>query len=157
MNNSKIRVYLDNCCFNRPFDNQTSLVINMESIAKLYIQSKILVGDYDFVWSDILEFENSNNPFEERNKRIIKWKKIAVVKVESTNEVIENAKKYMELGIKPKDALHISSSVFGKADYFLTTDNGIIKKSQKIKDVKIMNPIDFVKEMEENNEDGRID
>ena len=35
----KLKVYLDNCCFNRPFDDQTSLVVNMESIAKLYIQS----------------------------------------------------------------------------------------------------------------------
>lgn len=47
-------------CFNRPFDNQASLVVHMESIAKLYIQSKILLGDYGFIWSDILEFENSS-------------------------------------------------------------------------------------------------
>ena len=149
----KLKVYLDNCCFNRPFDDQTSLVVNMESIAKLYIQSKILVGDYDFIWSDILEFENSNNPFKERKKRINKWKSIAAINVESTEVVIAKAKKLVSLGLKSKDALHISSSICGGADYFLTTDKGIIKKSQHINEVKILNPIDFVKEMEEHDED----
>lgn len=36
-----IRIYLDNCMFNRPFDNQTQMRIRLESEAKLYIQDKI--------------------------------------------------------------------------------------------------------------------
>jgi len=38
----KIRVYLDNCCFNRPYDNQTNLLIYLETEAKLFIQNLIL-------------------------------------------------------------------------------------------------------------------
>ena len=52
--NTKHTLYLDNCCFNRPFDDQTQLLINIESIAKIYIQSKILMGDYNLLWSDML-------------------------------------------------------------------------------------------------------
>jgi hypothetical protein len=27
-------IYLDNCCFNRPFDDQTQIVIYLETISK---------------------------------------------------------------------------------------------------------------------------
>jgi hypothetical protein len=38
----KIKVYLDNCCFNRPYDDQTQLRIELETKAKLYIQQQII-------------------------------------------------------------------------------------------------------------------
>ena len=59
-----MRIYLDNCCFNRPFDNQNQLKIHLETQAKLYIQAQIKQGIYDLVWSYILEYENQMNPFE---------------------------------------------------------------------------------------------
>ena len=152
MNNKVIKIYLDNCCYNRPFDDQSQLIINIESIAKLYIQSMILAGRFELVWSDILEYENSKNPFEERSIRIIKWKSVAKTKVESTHSVIEEAKNIVQHGIRPKDALHISSAITAKADYFITTDKGIIRRAGEISKVIILNPIDFVKEMEGENE-----
>ena len=38
----KIKVYLDNCSYNRPFDDQKQLRISLETQAKLYIQSLIV-------------------------------------------------------------------------------------------------------------------
>lgn len=148
----KLKVYLDNCCYNRPFDDQSQLLINIESMAKLYIQSKILAGEINLVWSDILEYENSKNPFEERRKRIVKWKLIATVIIQSTAEVIEKAKNLVQIGLKPKDALHLSSAIIAKADYFITTDKGIMRKANEVNGIKVINPIDFVKELEKENE-----
>jgi hypothetical protein len=34
---NKLKLYLDNCCFNRPFDNQSQLKIYLETQAKLAI------------------------------------------------------------------------------------------------------------------------
>jgi hypothetical protein len=36
-----MKIYLDNCVFNRPFDNQNAIRIRLEAEAKLYIQSLI--------------------------------------------------------------------------------------------------------------------
>jgi len=36
-----MRVYLDNCCFNRPYDDQGFLSIYLETQAKLSIQDLI--------------------------------------------------------------------------------------------------------------------
>jgi len=33
-----------------------------------------------------------------------------------------------------------------KCDYFISTDNGIVKRRETIQDIKIRNPLDFVRE-----------
>ncbi len=47
----KLRIYLDNCCFNRPFDNQNDMKIKIETEAKLSIQEIIKKDEIDVVWS----------------------------------------------------------------------------------------------------------
>ena len=39
-----LRVYLDNCCYNRPYDDQSQLKISMEAQSKLEIQQQIRDG-----------------------------------------------------------------------------------------------------------------
>lgn len=39
-----MKIYLDNCCFNRPFDDQIQIRIRLESEAKLKIQEEIQKG-----------------------------------------------------------------------------------------------------------------
>ena len=44
-----MKIYLDNCCFNRPFDDQSQVKIHIEAQAKLDIKKKIKKGKYDLV------------------------------------------------------------------------------------------------------------
>ena len=46
-------VYLDNCCYNRPFDDQTQERIHLESEAILTILKRGQMGIYKIVGSDI--------------------------------------------------------------------------------------------------------
>ncbi len=73
--NNKIKVYLDNCCFNRPYDDQSSLSVRLETEATLHIQEIIKSNNITLGWSYILDFENNANPFEDRRSEIKKWKK----------------------------------------------------------------------------------
>ena len=50
MSEKKIKVYFDNCCYNRPFDRQDQDLIRLETEAKLIIQNKIREGLYSLVW-----------------------------------------------------------------------------------------------------------
>jgi len=61
-----MRIYFDNCCYNRPFDDQRQLRIRLESEAKLEIQAKILERKYELAWSYIIDFENELNSFDSR-------------------------------------------------------------------------------------------
>ena len=47
-----MRVYLDNCCYNRPFDDQSQLKVRLETEAKLAIQAMMRTGVLEYVWSD---------------------------------------------------------------------------------------------------------
>ena len=87
----KMRIYLDNCAFNRPFDDQSQIRIRLESEAKLYIQDKIGQQEIELVWSYILDLENEQNPFEERKRAIEKWKSVAVLDIEETQELLAAA------------------------------------------------------------------
>jgi len=43
-----MKVYLDNCCFNRPFDDQASMIVSMETEAKLHVQDLIRQGEFQY-------------------------------------------------------------------------------------------------------------
>ena len=144
-----INLYLDNCCFNRPYDDQSQLVIKLETEAKIAIQERIKKGLYLLHWSYILDFENSNNPFIERKTEIKKWKELSVSDIGETDTIIDRMNKLCTLGIKTLDSLHISCSIEQNCSYFLTVDKGILKKAQYIKEIKVLSPIEFIIEMEE--------
>ncbi|MDR2732709.1 MAG: hypothetical protein LBB36_05770 [Fibromonadaceae bacterium] len=36
-----MKIYLDNCCYNRPFDDQRQIRVSLETQAKLHIQEQI--------------------------------------------------------------------------------------------------------------------
>ena len=136
-----MRVYLDNCAFNRPFDDQSHIRNRLEAEAKLYIQALIKDGSLDLVWSYILEMENDHNPFQEKRNAIAKWKRLSISDILESASIITNAKELMSLGVKSKDALHVSCAIEGKADYFITTDDKLINKLIGCKQILVVNPI----------------
>ncbi len=143
-----MKIYLDNCCYNRPFDDQNQMKIYLETQAKLYVQAKIKDGSYDLVWSYILDYENGRNPYKERRFAIAPWKMIASVCVdEETEEILLFAETLASKGIKTYDALHISCAVAAQCDYYLTTDKKLLNTS--IPEIKIVSPIAFVNETED--------
>jgi predicted nucleic acid-binding protein len=147
-----MRIYLDNCAFNRPFDDQSQIRIRLESEAKLYIQEKIKQQEIELVWSYILDVENEQNPFEERKKTIEKWKSVAVLDVAETQKLIATANSLVKEGIRAKDALHVASAIEGKASYFLTTDDKLIKKLSEIDEIQIINPVDMIGVIDEHDD-----
>ncbi len=140
-----MRIYLDICCFNRPFDDQSQLRIKLEAEAKMAIQEDIRSGKHELVWSYIMDYENQKNPFQERREQIAKWRIYAVEDVEESDAVLATAKMVGQTGIKRMDSLHVACAVKGAADCFLTTDEGILKRANLITAIKITDPIGFIK------------
>ncbi len=143
-----MKIYLDNCCYNRPFDDQTQIKIHLEAQAKLYIQAKIKEGVYDLVWSYILDYENGKNPYEEKRLAIAPWKTIATSCIaEETEDILLFAESLALKGIKSYDALHISCAVAAHCEYYLTTDKKLL--NTPIPEIRIVSPIAFLNEMED--------
>jgi hypothetical protein len=138
-----LRLYLDSCTFNRPFDDQNQLKIKLETEAKLFIQKSILNNEHELVWSYILEYENK---FDDRRNAIYDWKNIAKIFCTENYKIIEYAEKLKIKNIRTKDALHIACSVYTRSDYFITTDKQLF--NLKIDDIKIINTLIFINELE---------
>jgi len=138
-----MKIYLDNCCFNRPFDDQTSLVIYLETEAKLCVQELIRQGVHSLLWSFVLDYENNANPFKEVQNRISQWKELACDDCDLSDEITQKAKELMKIGLRQMDASHIACAIHLGAECFITTDKKILNK--KITEIKCLNPIDFVR------------
>ena len=139
-----MRLYLDNCCFNRPFDDQSLLTIRLETEAKLHIQNAIRAGQYALGWSYILDYENAANPLDERRVEIQQWKTLADLCVVETPAVLATMKDLGMLGFKPLDALHLACAQALDCEYFLTVDKGILRKAKSVAAIRITTPIEFV-------------
>jgi len=142
----EIRVYLDNCAYNRPFDDQRNIIIHLETEAKLIIQQMIKDNEITLIWSDVLDYENNDNPFEERREKISEWETLASGKVMMSDAVIEMAREYMNIGLRQKDAAHIACAVYGKSDYFITVDRKILNKP--VRNIIVIDPIDFLRRLQ---------
>ena len=141
---AKTRLYLDNCCFNRPYDDQTNLNIRLEAEAKLFIQNEILEKNYELAWSFMMDYEISANPFYDRQLAFMKWKNIAILDIDPEEGVLINGREIMRKNINQKDAIHIACAIKAKCDYFLTTDRKVLNKN--IPEIKLMNPLDFIRQ-----------
>jgi hypothetical protein len=124
--------------------------IRLETSAKLYIQNEIRSGVYELVWSFMNDMENNDNPYDDRRGSIQKWESIAQYKCKTSAEILEMGKALEKQDIKPKDSLNIACAIASNCDYFITTDIKLLKKN--VSGIKIVTPIDFILETEENDE-----
>ena len=136
-------VYLDNCCFNRPFDDQSQLTVRMETEAKLYVQERVMLRVLSLAWSFVLDYENSMNTDADVKAQIALWRELASVRCVLDNEVQAKAHDLMALGLKQMDAAHVACAIRANADFFLTVDKRILNKP--ITGITVINPIDFVR------------
>lgn len=147
-------IYLDMCCFNRPYDDQSQARIRLETEAKLLIQENIREGKCKVAWSAILDFECSNNPYPEHQQAIFQWRKLATVLVRPTPEIITIAKQFQENGITRFDALHVACALASQVDIFISTDDRLLKKCNKyVRQLNAQRPAEALAILEEWYED----
>lgn len=147
---NKPLIYLDNCCFNRPYDDQSQLKINIETLAKLKIQEAVRDGKLLLTTSYVLVAENTANPSSTKRTDIqsfIDTYTYVFVSRNKEDEIVRLAEDIIKTGIKYMDACHVASAIIAGCDYFVSTDKRLLKyESDKI---RLINPVNFVIEEEE--------
>jgi predicted nucleic acid-binding protein len=150
----KEKLYLDNCAYNRPFDDKDQLTIRMETEAKLQIQENIRNGVYELIWSYMNEYENNENPYDEKREAIGIWEHIAGHVCPPSEKILEKGKQLQQAAIKPKDSLNLACAIESGCQYFITTDRTLLKKAELFPEILIINPIDFIQKKEEADGSG---
>jgi predicted nucleic acid-binding protein len=148
---AKIKIYLDNCAYNRPFDDQTQIKVALETEAKRHIQRLITEKVIDLIYSYVNRFENDKNPHPANRKSINEFFKNAASYIDHTysHNVEKQAIVIRKSGIKTADAFHLSCAIEGACDYFITTDKSLLKFTDNR--IIVCNPVQFIDYMEEEN------
>ncbi|GHU49627.1 hypothetical protein FACS1894200_08480 [Spirochaetia bacterium] len=144
-----MRIYLDNCCLNRPFDNQSQDKIKLESEAVLsIIQRCQILADWYFFSSDILEDEIEGNADPVKKLELLNLYEASSVHIEINDSIVARAKYFELFNIKKYDALHLASAEYADADVLLTTDKNFINHAKLIQiNVKVINPVNWLMEV----------
>lgn len=141
-----MRLYLDLCIYNRPFDNQAQSKIALETNAFVYVLEKVENGIHSLVVSDTLRYENSKNPYGHRKIRINSYFSLAKESIRHSQTDLDRARFLERMGFSGFDALHIALAERAEVDYFITCDDEIIDLYNESKDlikVKVVDIIEF--------------
>ena len=144
------KVYLDTSIYNRPFDDQTQPKIFLETQAVILILQMVEAKLIELVNSSVLEYENSRNSVLVNQQTMKRYLQIATIKQEVNETTRERAQELEKQGVKAIDALHVACAEASKSDYFITCDKRLINRCRELT-LQVINPTDFILEIEDDN------
>ena len=144
------KVYLDVCCLNRPFNDQTQDRIRLEAVAVLSILTRIENGEILSISSTVVQTEINNNSNQELKLRLQELVSDATEFITVGKEQINRADALQKLGFHLFDALHLACAETAGVDVFLTTDDRLLRLALRVKDqliVRVANPENWLMEV----------
>jgi len=140
-----MKLYLDVCCLNRPFDDQSQTRVRLEAEAVLSILETAQSDQIEILGSDIIDDELSQMPDDERREKVELLLTLASSQISLTSAIEQRATELQKWNITPLDALHLASAESAQADHFLTTDDNLLRRAKHagVK-VKIENPANWL-------------
>ncbi len=125
-----MRLYLDSCCLQRPFDDQTHPRIRVETEAVFVVLAAIEAGEQSLLNSEALEYEIGHIPDETRRTEVLALLTLATERLRITEEVEALALMFEQQGVRPMDAIHLALASTAQADFFCTCDDRLFHKAQ---------------------------
>lgn len=143
-------VYFDTCSLQRPLDDKIESRVRLEAEGMTTLLSAVEADKIQMIGSPILNLELSENPNWARRTFGLEAAARASVFAEMTVKVVERARTFVAVGMKPRDALHLASAESAEAAYFCTCDDGITAKRKLLTDYKpiIVTPVELIGELQ---------
>jgi predicted nucleic acid-binding protein len=145
-----MKIYLDVCCLNRPFDDQTQDRIHLEAEAILSILNHSRTSGWSVIGSGAIDFEIMKMPDNDKRLMVQILSTIFDTHIKVDAGLERRAVELKRTGLKAMDALHVACAEKGKAEILLTTDDNFLSKTLKIQrtlKVKVENPLRWVMEV----------
>ncbi|MCM1212576.1 MAG: PIN domain-containing protein [Blautia sp.] len=142
-------IYLDNCCYNRPFDNQLQERIHLESETILTILKMGQMNKIVIVGSEILEFEINQMQDENKKRKVLGLYQVVNKRILYTEDIKNRSADIMRISrIRTFDSLHIAAAEAANAEILLTTDDKFEKTAANLNlTTRVMNPLKFAWEV----------
>jgi hypothetical protein len=144
-----VKLYLDLCCLNRPFDDLSQPRVNLEAQAVVLILEACQRGRHELCNSTALEVENSRNPDGDRRRKVEELLRKAATRVAHSQAVDERVLQLVLLGFPEFDAYHTAFAEAGWCDRLVTTDDRFLRAAARNSatiGVQVTDPIRLVAE-----------
>ena len=127
-----MRVYLDNCCLQRPLDDQTLPRIRVETEAVFAVLAAVQAHEVLLLGSEALDYEIGRIPDDTR-----RMEALAVLTLASEFLVLSDAAETLALaleqhGLKSMDAIHLALASVAQADFFCACDDRLLRRAQSV-------------------------
>ena len=119
MSDEVLRIYLDVCCLQRPFDDQRQVRVHLEAEAVKLILAQVEAGELIWIGSEVVEFEIAQNPDPERALKAMLLAAYAGIRVSVGADERARAGELELLGFTAFDALHLACAESAGAAVFL--------------------------------------
>jgi len=127
-----MRIYLDNCCLQRPLDDQAHPRIRVETEAVYALLAVVQAKELVLLDSEALRYEVSRIPDETRQIETLALLSLASEHLQVTDEIEALALSFEQKGLSAMDAIHLALASTAKADYFCTCDDKLYRRAAAI-------------------------
>ncbi|GMQ81563.1 MAG: hypothetical protein BMS9Abin05_0995 [Rhodothermia bacterium] len=140
-----MRVYLDTCCYQRPFDDKSLPRIKREAEAVLFILDLVNSGQIELVSSDVLRFEAERNRNRKRSEFGVGSLEVATVHIELAQSIVSRSLTLNQSGIRSLDAMHLAFAEAGRVALFCTCDDELSRKARReiLGGTRVVTPIEL--------------
>jgi predicted nucleic acid-binding protein len=144
-----LKIYIDNCCYNRPFDDHSQERIYLESEAVLSILKRVEKQQFELFGSPVLQLEISRMRDDDKQQKVRNLYHLVNKEIAYTSEVKKRSEEIMSLSnIRSFDSLHIAIAEQENIDVLLTTDDKLEKMAANLDlKVTVQNPLKFILEV----------
>jgi len=144
-------IYLDACCYSRPFDNQDHTAqerVRMEITAIMDALEICKIACFPIVGSPAVIMEINEIRLDWKRQSVTDFYHSTVTEeTPITDDIDVRAEVLIAQGVKEFDAYHIAFAELAGADYLLTTDDRLIGASGRLDfNVNVINPLTFMGE-----------
>ncbi len=137
-----MKIYLDNCCYNRIFDDRSNSQIYFERNSVMLILELIEKASVELVGSEMLikEMNEVNDSYKKSLLQMMYG--LCSEEIRVNPAILDRAEEIRHTSnIKYKDSIHLACAEAAKADALLTTDKKFINNAKRIRiGTRIMNP-----------------
>jgi len=144
-----MKIYMDVCCLSRPFDDLSQPRVRLEAIAVTNILDRCRFGQWMLTASEVLDFELSAIQNYEKMMQIRDLYSLAENWLPVTAPIKTRAISLQSQGLSFFDSLHLALAEAFHQDIFLTTDDKLFKRANKIDlNIRMANPVAWFMEVE---------
>ncbi len=144
-----MKIYMDLCCLNRPFDDQSQARVALESHAVILILEKIDRGEHTLCNSAALIVENRLSPRFHVRLEIDVLLERAGIYVAHDKTIDARVAELRKMGFKEFDAYHIAAAETAGCDCLVTCDDKLLsvaRRNAAIIGVRVTDPVGLVSE-----------